>query len=65
MVKKSSKVIVKNGGVGGFWFLGFIGTLFYYERFHASSFGLVLIGILKAIVWPAILIYHLLVFLKV
>jgi hypothetical protein len=60
-----SKKAAKAGGAGGVWFLGFIGTLFYYIHLHSGTFWLVILGILKAIIWPAILVYHLLLFLKV
>jgi len=36
--------------------LGFIGALVYFIA-HAESFWWGLLGVLKAIVWPAILIY--------
>jgi hypothetical protein len=59
------KNAVKAGGAGGLWFLGFIGALVYYVHIHSGTFWLVILAILKAIVWPAILVYHLLLFLKV
>ncbi|HUD81199.1 MAG TPA: hypothetical protein VMR08_01035 [Patescibacteria group bacterium] len=52
-------------GNGFVWFLGFIGALVYYVHVHSGTFWLVILAILKAFVWPAILIYHLLLFLKV
>jgi len=66
----STKFIFKNkmirkGGGSGVWFLGFIGALVYYLHVHSGTFWLVILAILKAIVWPAFLVYHLLVFLKV
>jgi hypothetical protein len=53
------------GGMGGLWFLGFIGAVVYYLHVHSGTFWLVILAFLKAIVWPAFLVYHLLVFLKV
>lgn len=47
-----------SGGYG----LAFIGALVYYLR-HAESFGDGVLGVLKACVWPALLVYHLLGFL--
>lgn len=44
-------------GMGGFWFLGFIGAAVYYIR-AADSFGSGVVGFLKAIVWPAFLVYE-------
>lgn len=36
--------------------LGFIGAIIYFIS-HATSFGMGVIGVLKAIVWPAVLVY--------
>ncbi len=38
---------------------GLIGALVYYIQ-HATTFGMGLLGVLKAIVWPAMLIYKVL-----
>ena len=54
----------KTGGVGsGVYGLGFIGALVYYVQ-TATSFGDGLLGFIKALVWPAFLVYKLLEFLK-
>ena len=42
--------------------LGLIGALVYYIQ-HADGFWSVIVGILKALVWPAFVIYYLLKFL--
>ena len=55
----------KTGEAGLIWFLGFVGALVYYLHVHSGTFALVILGILKALVWPAILVYHLLLFLRV
>ncbi|MEI8133685.1 MAG: hypothetical protein WCH46_01250 [bacterium] len=47
------------GASGGVYGLAFIGAVVYYIQ-HATSFGDGLVGILKALIWPAILIYHVL-----
>ncbi|MDH7445139.1 hypothetical protein [Aquimarina sp. 2201CG14-23] len=39
--------------------LGIIGALIYYIS-HATSFWMGLLGIVKAIVWPAFLVYEVL-----
>jgi hypothetical protein len=44
---------------GGIYFFGFIGALVYYIS-TAGSFGQGVLGVLKAIVWPAFLIFKLL-----
>jgi len=43
--------------------LGFIGAAIYFIQ-HAPTFLLGVIGILKAIVWPAFLVYKFLEFFK-
>ncbi len=40
------------------WFLGAIGAAVYYIQ-QAQSFSEGVLGILKALVWPAILVYQL------
>ena len=47
-------------GGGGLWFVGFVGALVYYMQHDAGSVGLVFLGILKALVWPAMLVYYVL-----
>ncbi len=42
--------------------LGFIGAIVYYIS-HAPSFWMGVLGILKALVWPAFLVYEILKFL--
>lgn len=48
---------------GGAYGLGFIGAAVYFIQ-HATSFGMGFIGLLKALVWPAFLVYQLMGFLK-
>lgn len=48
-----------NDGGGLIWILGVIGAAVYYIQ-RADGFGQGAIGILKALVWPAILVYKLL-----
>ena len=52
-----SKACCSRGG--GIYFLGFIGAAVYYIQ-AADTFGQGVLGFLKAIVWPAFLIYKLL-----
>lgn len=51
-----------NGAAGGVYGLGLIGALVYFLQ-HAESFWGVVLGILKALVWPAFLVYKLFAFL--
>ncbi len=50
------------GPSGAIYGLGFIGALIYYIS-TASGVGAGLVGILKAILWPAFLVYDLMKFL--
>lgn len=52
----------KGGGSGAVYGIGMIGALIYYVQ-HAGTFWLGVLGILKALVWPAFLVYDLLKFL--
>lgn len=51
-------------GTGGLWFAGFIAALIYYIQYHSGTFWLVVLAILKAMIWPILLIYELMKFLK-
>jgi hypothetical protein len=53
----------KSGGGDAVYGLGLIGALIYYIQ-HAGSFWLILVGIVKALLWPAFVVYHLLMFFK-
>jgi len=54
----------RNAGVaGGVYGLGFIGAVVYYFS-TATGFWMGVLGFLKAIVWPAFVIYKLMEFLK-
>lgn len=52
---------MKNNGAvgGGVYGLAFIGALIYFIQ-QADTFWMGVLGVLKAIVWPALLVYHLL-----
>lgn len=51
-----------NASGGAIYGLGFIGAVVYYIG-SASTFWLGVLGFLKAIVWPAFLVYEALKFL--
>lgn len=54
----------KEGAAGGAVYgLGLIGALVYYIQ-HADSFSMGLLGVLKALVWPAMLVYQMLAYLN-
>lgn len=50
------------GGGEGTYGLGFLGAVVYYIS-TAGSFGAGVIGFLKALVWPAFLVFELMKFL--
>jgi hypothetical protein len=52
----------RSGGGGAVYGLGLIGALVYYIG-AADGFWSVILGILKALVWPAFLVYQLFKFL--
>jgi len=49
-----------NSGVGGLWFLGFVRALVYYIHFHSGTFWLVVLAFVKAVLWRAFVVYHVL-----
>jgi hypothetical protein len=52
-----------NASGGAIYGIGLIGALVYFIQ-HAATFWIGVLGILKAIIWPALLVYKLLEFLK-
>lgn len=52
----------QHGPAGAVYGLGLIGALIYYIS-TATSIGMGILGILKALVWPAFVVYGLLKFL--
>jgi len=63
MATRKKQDLQGNGGVGIVYGLGFIGAVIYYIS-TATSFWMGLIGFLKALVWPAFLVYELFSFLS-
>jgi len=53
------KVINNNTGSGAIYGLGIIGALIYYIQ-HADGFWAIIVGIVKAIFWPAVILYEVL-----
>jgi len=63
MKKENTRSNIRSSGPAGtIYGLGLIGPAIYYIS-HATGFGMGVIGFLKAIVWPAFLVYELLGFL--
>lgn len=61
---QKTKVVVQGGGSDSVYGLGFIGALVYYIS-QASDLREGAIGFFKALVWPAILVYHIFKLLKI
>ncbi len=57
--KKEKKVNSTHGTAGSLYFVGFIGAFVYWMQV-AVGFGAVVTGFLKALVWPAYIVYKLL-----
>ena len=53
----------KQGASGAIYGLGFLGAAIYYIH-NAATFGMGVIGFLKALVWPAFLVYKAMEYLK-
>ena len=51
-----------NGILGGIYGMAFIGVVYYIQ--HATTFWAGVLGIFKALFWPAVLMYKLLELLK-
>ena len=62
--KKGKKNYTSSGIAGGVFFIAFIGAAVYFIQ-QATSFGMGVLGFLKAMVWPYFLINNLLEFLNV
>lgn len=62
--KKSKKMTCDSAGgcSGCAYILGFLGAFIYYVQ-HAESFLVGLWGFVKALVWPAVLVYKIMEFL--
>lgn len=53
------KAYPQGGSMSAVYGLGFVGAVVYFIQ-HASSFLDGVLGILKAIIWPALLVYKVL-----
>jgi hypothetical protein len=60
---KRSKRMDNKGIWGGIYGMAFLGGVVYYIQ-HATSFWAGVLGIFKALFWPAVLMYKLLELLK-
>ncbi len=53
-----TRFVQRNGAVGFFFLLAYIGAAIYFVSHSDGSFWAVILGLLKAIVWPAYVVYH-------
>ncbi len=60
---RRNKGMKDQGAFGSIYGLAFIGAGVYYIQ-HAATFWEGVLGFIKALVWPAMLMYKLLEFLK-
>jgi len=61
-IKDMCKGVTKEYGGSTVYGFGFIGALVYFLS-NATTFWMGVVGFLKALVWPAFLVYHLFEFL--
>jgi len=55
--KKKYRKMCGGGSAGAVYGLGFVGAVIYYIQL-APTFWAGVIGVLKAMVWPAFFVYH-------
>ena len=61
--RQKTKVIYKGASSAPVYGLGLIGAWVYYLS-HATTFWIGVLGILKGIVWPAMLVFELMKYLN-
>jgi hypothetical protein len=61
--QQAEKVVNNNGAFGGVYFLAFVGAAVYFFQ-QSSTFWEVLVGLFKAAVWPAFIVYEVLKLLQ-
>ena len=65
MAPASRVTVVNSSAWGFFFFLAYIGAAVYFISVSDGSFWGVILGLLQSVVWPAYLIYGMLVALGV
>ena len=53
---KGKNHVQQHGGWGGAYFLGMVGAAVYYIQ-QSDGFWILVLGLLKALVWPAFAVY--------
>lgn len=54
---------MKDNGCAGIYGLAFLGAAIYFVQ-HATSFWMGVLGVIKAVFWPAVVMYRVLELLK-
>ena len=62
--RRTTRVVESNGTWGVFFLLAYVGAAIYFISQSDGSFWAVILGLLQAMVWPAYVIYHVLVLLQ-
>lgn len=57
------ELVKHNAGSGALYGMGVLGAAVYFLQ-HATSFGMGLLGLIKAIFWPGVVLYKVLELLK-
>ena len=60
---KNKERVKSAGASSGIYGLAFVGALIYYLQ-HAATFWAGVLGFIKALVWPAMLVYYIMDYLK-
>jgi hypothetical protein len=58
-----ARVITRDGPWGFVFLLAYVGAAIYFVSVSDGSFWAVILGLLKAIVWPVYVVYHVLLLL--
>lgn len=61
---RTTRVVESNGVWSVFFLLAYVGAAIYFTSHTDGSFWAVMLGLLQAMVWPAYVIYHVLVLLQ-
>lgn len=60
MDKAHRKMHARDGGIGFFFLLAYIGAAIYFIQQSNGGFWEVILGLLQAIVWPVYVVFHVL-----
>lgn len=63
ILRKKGTIMKSNASGGAIYGIGILGALVYYLQ-HAGTIWIGVIGVIKAIFWPAVILYKVLELLK-